>query len=324
MIPDKCTEVIHSSPPAGADTLMDSVPIAVSDLSPFLKLIKCICKLQSYGTRSGVARLISIRYSHYNERARWALDLSPLSYTEDAHPPGFAQFAIQDVTGGGKSASPVLVLPDGEVLDDSALILRRLHRLFAKELDWLYPDERAAEIRQFEDDLSVDLGAPARQLAYAIALDGKHYAATRPYLIKESAGVEKLLFSLGGRRISRAIVEIYNCRQSCIPRAQACIREVFAHVSQRLGHGGRYLYADRFTAADLTFAALAWPMIFPPAWEQSGLFLPYAELPERWRDLVDELRDTPAGMHALRMYEQHRFPTTTKSPRITSQNYRRW
>jgi len=98
---------------------MDSAPIAAPDLSPFLRIVKSICGLQSYGRRAGDARLISIRYSHYNERARWALDLSPLPYTEDAHPPGFAQFAIQDVTDGRKSASPVLVLPDGEVLDST-------------------------------------------------------------------------------------------------------------------------------------------------------------------------------------------------------------
>jgi glutathione S-transferase len=324
MLPDKCTKTIHSPPPAGNGTLMDSAPIAAPDLSPFLRIVKSICGLQSYGRRAGDARLISIRYSHYNERARWALDLSPLPYTEDAHPPGFAQFAIQDVTDGRKSASPVLVLPDGEVLDNSTLILRRLHQLFSEELDWLYPNEHAAEIREFEDELSEQLGAPARQLAYAIALDGEYYPAARSYLIREAAMVEKLLFAFGGRRISRAIVELYNCRASCIPRAQECLMEIFDRVSQRLGHGGRYLYADRFTAADLTFAALAWPVIFPPAWEQSGLFLPYAELPQRWRHLVDELRDTPAGMHALRIYEEHRFPVTTTSPQIAPRNPRRW
>ena len=58
--------------------------------------------------------------------------------------------------------------------------------------------------------------------------------------------------------------------------------------------------------------------------EQSGLFLPYAELPQRWRHLVDELRDTPAGMHALRIYEEHRFPVTTTSPQIAPRNPRRW
>ena len=324
MVRDKCTEMIHSPPSAGVGTLMDSTPITAKDLSPFLQLVKSICGLQSYGTRTGEARLISIRYSHYNERARWALDLSPLAYTEDAHPPGFAQFAIQDVTGGQKSASPVLVLPDGEVIDDSTRILRRLHQLFPKELDWLYPSDHAREIRDFEDELSEQLGAPARQLAYSIALDGEHYPGARPYLIKEAAAVEKLLFAFGGRRISRAIVEIYNCRESCIPNAQACLREVFARVSRHLSHGERYLFADRFTAADLTFASLAWPVIFPPAWEESGLFLPYAKLPTRWRSLVDELRSTPAGRHALRMYEEHRFPDASGAPEIAPHNPRRW
>ena len=57
---------------------------------------------QQPGTRPGYARLITIAYSHYVERARWVLDRSPLAdkYTEDAHPPGLAMFAVQSVTNG--------------------------------------------------------------------------------------------------------------------------------------------------------------------------------------------------------------------------------
>lgn len=66
--------------------------------------------------------------------------------------------------------------------DDSALILRRLHQLFAEELDWLYPDVRATEIREVEDQLSVDLGALVRQLAYAIAVLAP-YLTTQYFLI---------------------------------------------------------------------------------------------------------------------------------------------
>ena len=87
MIQDECTRLIHSPPPMGEGTVMDSPPISTPDLSPFLRGVKALWRLQSFGTRPGHARLISIRYSHYNERARWALDLSPLRYTEDAHPP---------------------------------------------------------------------------------------------------------------------------------------------------------------------------------------------------------------------------------------------
>ena len=299
---------------------MDSPPISVADLSPLVRGIKPLWRLQSFGLRPGSARLITIRYSHYNERARWALDLSPMPYTEDAHPPGFAQFAIQDVTGGRKSASPALVLPDGEVLDDSALILRRLHELFPEELSWLYPAGYAEEILELEDELSLGLGAPIRQFAYAIALDGESYSLTRPYLTKESALIEKVLFYFGGRRISRAIVEIYNCRSACIPHAEEALRGVFETLSQRLGDGRRYLCADSFTAADLTLAALSWPLVFPPLWEESGIFLSYTEIPERWRKTVDEFRSTPAGQHALRMYREHRFPAGDLSARVAPHN----
>lgn len=324
MFQDRCTRAIHSPPPAEEGTVMDSLPISAGALSPFLKGVKALCRIQSFGSRPDQARLISIRYSHYNERARWALDLSPMLYTEDAHPPGFAQFAIQDVTGGRKSASPVLVLPDGEVLDDSAMILRRLHEIFPEEFSWLYPGDQAQEIRDLEDELSVGLGAPVRQFAYAIALDGPNYRSTRPYLIKESAGIEKLLFFLGGRRIGQAIVEIYNCRSACIPHAEEALRRVFQGLSERLEDGREYLCGDSFTAADLTFAALAWPLVMPALWEESGLFLSYAELPMRWRERVEEFRSTPAGAHALRMYRRHRFSADNGKPRIAAHNPGRW
>jgi hypothetical protein len=62
---------------------------------------------QQPGTIDGHARLITIAYSHYVERARWVLDLSPLAeqYTEDAHPPALAMFAVQSVTDGKGAAA---------------------------------------------------------------------------------------------------------------------------------------------------------------------------------------------------------------------------
>lgn len=55
---------------------------------------------QSYGTKPGWARLVTIRYSHYCERARWVLDRTPLEYTEDSHPPGLQMFPVHELTDG--------------------------------------------------------------------------------------------------------------------------------------------------------------------------------------------------------------------------------
>ncbi|MCA9644814.1 MAG: hypothetical protein KC492_29190 [Myxococcales bacterium] len=65
-----------------------------------------------------------------------------------------------------------------------------------------------------------------------------------------------------------------------------------------------YLLGERFSAADLTFASLAGPLLLPPAY--GGNFLPKAEMPQAFQALVDEFSAHPAGRFALRIYERHR------------------
>jgi len=65
---------------------------------------------------------------------------------------------------------------------------------------------------------------------------------------------------------------------------------------------------NRFTAADLTFAALASPVLLP---ERGIAAYPVVdELPVTMREHVERLRDTQAGRFALRMYAQERWRRT--------------
>jgi glutathione S-transferase len=85
--------------------------------------------------------------------------------------------------------------------------------------------------------------------------------------------------------------------------SRARVDEVFADVGRRLDDGRPYLTGDRFTAADLTFAAFASILVFP---EQLTRYLPMEFLPPASRALADAYRATRAGAFALRMYEQER------------------
>jgi glutathione S-transferase len=87
-------------------------------------------------------------------------------------------------------------------------------------------------------------------------------------------------------------------------QSEAQVRMVFDRVAQRLGDDRPYLCGDRFTAADLTFAALAASVLMPPEY---GVPLPQPdELPTAMAAVVREFRAHPAGAHALAMFRNER------------------
>ncbi|PNH01441.1 hypothetical protein TSOC_012670 [Tetrabaena socialis] len=86
--------------------------------------------------------------------------------------------------------------------------------------------------------------------------------------------------------------------------AAAATAAVAAAVTAAAAAGGPYLVGGRFTAADLTFASLSALLLAP---QRYGAYLPPpAAWPGDFPLLAAALRDTPAGRHALRMYELHR------------------
>ena len=85
---------------------------------------------------------------------------------------------------------------------------------------------------------------------------------------------------------------------------ETVVWEELDHVAELLSDGRPYLCGERFTAADLTFAALCAPVLMPPGY---GVPLPQPEiLAEDTARLVRRAREHPAGAHALRMYAEHR------------------
>jgi glutathione S-transferase len=244
--------------------------------------------------------LITIPISHFCEKARWALDRAGIDYKEQAHLQVIHRFAAK--RAGGGTTAPVLVLGD-RVLPDSSDILEEAdaHTQEDKRLFPADPDA-AAEVRELERDFDNGLGPEGRRWMY-YELRGRRDLAIR-YGCEGVPSWERRALPLGYPLVERVINHFLEITPETAAHSEREVRVVFDQVADRLGDGRRYICGDRFTAADLTFAALAAPMLVPPEY---GVPLPQPdELPSHAATVVRELRAHPAGEHALAMYRDER------------------
>jgi len=93
-----------------------------------------------------------------------------------------------------------------------------------------------------------------------------------------------------------------------VAESRTVVAQHFDRIAARLRDGRPYLLGDRFSAADLTFAALGALMVVPP---EHPVRLPTERFPETAHALWREMRTHPACALILRLYATHRAPLTT-------------
>jgi glutathione S-transferase len=241
----------------------------------------------------GVARFITIPLSHYCEKARWALDRTGLPYREEPHAPLFSRFA------GGTVPSLVL---GGRRFTESTDIL-----VFADEYaggDVLYPRDAAlrSEVVSLVTRFDAELGPHSRRWAYS-------------HLLSDAALV-RAVWARGVPRLEASLVPViapfarsiarraYKITPQSAQRSLDRVHGVFKELDASLRDGRRFLAGERFTAADLTFAALAAPVVLP---EKCRAVHPALEdVPAAMREEILRFRDTDAGRLALRLFERER------------------
>jgi glutathione S-transferase len=260
-------------------------------------------------------RLTSIAISHYVEKVRWALSLGSRDYYEDGHAPGFHVAFSLAATGNKTTMTPLLTTYDPETptLVDSTAILRYLCKN-DPDLAWLYPVEHEAGILELEELIDQELGVPTRRWVYANLLP--HSKETKKLMMAELPGAERNLIPLIYPGMRFAFSKIFHLTDSTSTETQVQIQAFFDRINSLLSDGRQYLVGGRFSAADLTFAALAYPLIFPPEFDQRfGL----SEAPKVFQDKVFAFRDQQAGQFALRIYKEHRFsPDVPEAQRFVS------
>jgi glutathione S-transferase len=251
---------------------------------------------------SSVNRLISIAVSHYCEKVRWALEWLNIPYVEESHVPLFHRFATRQ---HGGSSVPVLVNETG-AFTDSSDILHYLNTI-APEGRYLYPTdpELCREVEQLEEVFDTQLGVNIRCWGYFYRLDDNQMMWRM--WSKGTPWFEQVGLAIAFPLMRQIVRQAYNVTASSAASSLEKIQQVFQTVNERLADGRLYLVGDNFSAADLTFAALAAPALRPP--EHPMVSSQTHEIKSDMLAVIQELRATPAGAYALRLYREQRHPS---------------
>ena len=241
-------------------------------------------------------RLVTIRYSHYCEKARWALERARVPFVEEPHVPVLSW--IGTLGARGSRTAPVLVA-GSKTYAESTDILR-----FADahgDVEPLFPsDARAAEVERLEERFDRYLGPTARRAVYDDVLRLPR-AQLAELLGRDAPGWEKRVARVATPVLAGMIRRGLRVTPREVERSKAMVAEIFGEVEALLRDGRPFLTGDRFTAADLTFAALSAPVIYPDGYARFAL--PFDALPASIRDTVTKWRATRAGAFAMRIYE---------------------
>ena len=240
-----------------------------------------------------------LKVSHYNEKARWALDYKRVPHVRRAAVPGRHRAIARWLTGG--RTFPVLVL-DGQAIGDSTRIIEVLERRYPDPA--LYPSDpderrRALEIEEFWDE---ELGPYTRLLVV-------HHMLPDPDLtlgafFSDLRGPSRLSARALFPAVRRQMAAAVGIDERSVGSAFEKVRAAGERFRAELQPSG-YLVGDRFTIADLTLASLLAPAVAP---EQ----FPYAQ-PQRGHPRLAPLRDALAGPGLLdwtrEMYARWRGPS---------------
>ena len=247
--------------------------------------------------------LYMFRKSHFNEKARWTLDLKALPHRRIPLLPGPHASTVKRLTG--QTSVPVLVI-DGQAFHDSSRIIDELERRHPEPA--LYPAAaedraRALEIQSHFDE---EVGPKIRRAFFSILINEPRYLSAI-FAGHRSAPV-RALYGAMLPLVRTKMVREMEVHEPRIAEAYEATGRAFEFVAEHSAATG-YLVGDRFTVADLTAAALLAPAVDIP---HPDMFKPEPRpvAIERWLARWAEL---PGAEWVRTMYRRHRPAASSAS-----------
>jgi glutathione S-transferase len=250
-----------------------------------------------------------IPVSHYSEKARWALAHKRVEHERRAPLPGAHMAIALWLTRGQQKTFPVLQL-DGRNIGDSTAIIAALETRWPE--DPLYPEDPAERRRalELEDFFDEHVGAQVR-------LYGWHELRKDPEMmadVSEAMSPAPLRKLPGSRAVAGRFGTVFTQLRYRVAADEAAAdaqRDVLAGLDRLEAElesaGGEYLAGERFSVADLTAAALLYPIVDPP----EGPHILPAEPPAGFAAFQESVAERPGVKWVAEMFRRHREPAAT-------------
>lgn len=244
--------------------------------------------------------LHQLPFSHYNEKARWALDYKSVPHQRRSYLPGLHMPAFK--RRAGRTSSPLLEV-DGRFISESAVIIDFLERRYPEPA--LYPAEfhQRQDALRWQQWLDLEVGHHARRAFFQDFLRDGDYAAN--LMSHGQAGWVRWLYRKtfpASRALARRLL---NVNADSAARSRDKLRQALDAVAEAT-RKRPYLVGERFSVADLTAASLLVVVCFPP---QFAVPVPLPGSPgmRRWLALW---QDHPATAWVRDIYDKHRIPAS--------------
>lgn len=241
--------------------------------------------------------LLQFRFSPYNEKVRWALDIKRVPHRRTALLPGPHIARVKKLTG--HSMTPVLVHEAG-ALDESAAILDWLEQRYPQPALLPADPASAAAARALAARFDTDIGPRGRCAVLAALLRTPRYFAA-----VFGAGHGPSVRALYGLTVPLAAPLVRKGNGITGPAAVEdglrAFEEGLAEVAREAAATG-YLVGSAFTLADLTAASMLAMCVDPP---NSPMARPQP-MPEPFAALVARFARHPGAEWVRGIYARHR------------------
>jgi glutathione S-transferase len=238
-----------------------------------------------------------LEISHYNEKARWALDYKGVAHVRRAVTPGLQQLKARRLRAG--RTVPILET-HGRTIGDSTKIIEEIERRWPEPP--LYPIDPAQRGRalELEDYFDEQCGPDARRVLFHDNLaEPETFVAMFNGGDRPRSGLLKALTPL----ICQLVRLRFQIRPETVEESREKVRAAFDKIEADVEPSG-YLVGESFGVADLTAASILGLIVVPP--EFPYIKLHPDERTAQFRRFRDSLEDHPGFKWVEDMYRRHR------------------